>query len=267
MPGPVKSTGIVVNRFDYGNTSRIIVFLSPDRGQVRALAKGARRPRGGPGLGGGLDLLSESEILYYERRSGLSVLAEWSEKRSFPQLGRDPVRMAAGMVCAEFARSCSTEGEESTRLYELLAGGADSACRAERLVPAALHAALGMLSVAGFRPAVEACVGCGAELTVGEGRRKLLLSARLGGIICPGCRRSASGEDGGGPLSAEAVALLGALLRLEAASAARLRPSRAAEGELLAAVESFASWCLERAMRSLSGLGGIIAGLEAVGCR
>ena len=95
MPGPVKTAGIVVGRLDFGNTSRILTFLTPDRGRVGALLKGARRPRGRPGLGGGLDLLSENEILLYERRSGLAVLAEWAELTTSAELGRDAVRLAA----------------------------------------------------------------------------------------------------------------------------------------------------------------------------
>ncbi len=265
MPGPTKTTGIVLGRYDYGNTSRIFTFLTPDHGRVGALAKGARRARGRPGLGGGLDLLSENEILYYPRRSGLAVLAEWAEVSGVPELGRDPVRFAAAEACAEFARECSAEEQADPELYRLLLEGRDLAARAERLVPSALSVVLGMLSTAGFRPRTENCAACGEELP--ERAVRCTLSAAEGGIVCRRCAAREPDTGSAVRLSAESAALLGALVRLKPAAAARLRPSRRAERELLRAVEFYAAWRLERRMRGLSGLSAIIAGLEAVGCR
>jgi DNA repair protein RecO (recombination protein O) len=266
LSGPTKTTGIVLGRLDFGNTSRIFTFLTPDHGRVDALLKGARRVRGRPGLGGGLDLLSENEILFYQRRTGLAVMAEWSEVTGSAGLGADPVRFAAAEVCAEFARECSVGGEGEPGLYELVGAGRSLSAEAERLVPLALSVALGMLSLAGFRPSAERCAGCGASTEAGR-KGPRLLSAPQGGLLCPRCAAAPGAGEGAVRLSAESVALLGALLRLEPAAAARLRPSGRAERELLGAVEVFASWRLERRMRSLSGLAAIIAGLEAVGCR
>jgi DNA repair protein RecO (recombination protein O) len=281
MPGPLNTLGIVLARWDFGNTSRILTFLTPDRGRLGVLAKGARRPKGGAGLGGGLDLLSESEILCYERRGGgLAVLAEWSELSSpAAELGGDSVRFAAAEVLVEYARECSSEGEESAELYRLLATGTRLALRAERLVPVALAVSLAMLSAAGFRPATEACAGCGRRPAEGGSRGPATLSAAQGGMLCERCaaaaeERSAAASrrrrPGGGRelirLSGEAAALLGALLRLSPEAGTRLRPSRRAERELLGAVESYGSWRLERQMRTLTALGTMVSRLEAVEC-
>jgi DNA repair protein RecO (recombination protein O) len=268
----VKTRGLVLARLDFGNTSRIFTFLTPGRGRVSALAKGARRPRGGAGLGGGLDLLSENEILYYERRAGMAILAEWSELdepgRCAP-LRRNAVRFAAAELLAELGRECSQEGEGQPELYALLAEGTGLAAGAERLVPATLAVALGMLSAAGFRPVAERCAACGRKPAGGVWKTRAFLSAEEGGVVCGPCAaRGAEGAaDRGAWLSVEAGALLGALLRLKPAAAARLRPSRKAERELLGAFDRFASWKLERRLRGVRGLSEVIAGLEAAGCR
>jgi DNA repair protein RecO (recombination protein O) len=284
LSGPLKTTGIVLARWDFGNTSRVICFLTPDCGRLHALAKGARRPKGGAGLGGGLDLLSENEILCYQRRGGgLAVLAEWSELyHPGRELGGSPVRFAAAEVLAEYARECSSEGEEPGRLYALLAAGTRLVAGTGRLVPAVLSVALGLLAAAGFRPAAEACAACGRRPSDGKRRRPATLSAEQGGLLCASCAaaRRAPAESGAReerltraraagdvPLSAEACALLGALLRLTPEAGARLRPSRRAEGELLRAVEVYGSWRLERRLRSLSAMEKVIVRLEAVGCR
>jgi DNA repair protein RecO (recombination protein O) len=282
MSGPLKTVGIVLARWDFGNTSRVLSLLTPHRGRLGVLAKGARRPKGGAGLGGGLDLLSENEILCYERRGGgLAVLAEWSEFYSpAAELGGDPVRFAAAEVLVEYARECSSEGEESPELYGLLAGGTRLAASAERLIPAALAVSLAMLSSAGFRPATESCAGCGARPPEGVWKAPATLSAAHGGMLCARCAAAAEERDGANRrrgrrgagdglcrLSGEAGALLGALLRMTPEGGSRLRPSRRAERELLEAVERYASWRLERGMRTLKSLERIVGRLEAVGCR
>jgi DNA repair protein RecO (recombination protein O) len=266
LPGIVKTTGIVVLRHDWGNSSRIYTFLTPKHGRISALLKGARRPKGRPGLGGGLDLLSENEILYYQRRSGLSVLAEWYEIASAAELGGDPVRFAAAEACAELVRECSVEGAADPGLYELLLSGIRLAKGADRLAPLTLSVALSALSLAGFRPGTEKCAACEGELAAGGQRPGLVLSGGEGGLVCEGCARQLRNEAGAPRLSPEAVALFRALLRLEVEAAARLRPSRNAERELLRATEHYASWKLERRIRGLSGLMSIISSLEAVGC-
>lgn len=267
MSGIVKTRAIVLSRNDWGNTSRIYSFLTLNRGRLNALLKGARRVKGRPGLGGGLDLLSENEILYYQRRAGLAVLAEWSEVSTAAALGEDAVRFAAAEACAELARECSVEEVGEPELYRLLAAAVGQVVAAERMVPLTLSFALGALRIAGLGPHVDSCAACGAADGGARKDSAGLLSGEEGGLVCAGCARGPGRESGAPQLSAESVALLRALVRLELPAAARLRPSRRAEGVLLRAVSHYASWRLERRIRGLLGLASIIAGLEAVGCR
>ncbi len=267
MSGIVKTRGIVLSRYDWGNTSRICSFLTPNRGRVSALLKGARRVKGRPGLGGGLDLLSENEILYYQRRTGLALLAEWSEMETAVGLGEDPVRFAAAEACAELARECSVEEQGDPVLYDLLIDAVSLAGSAERLVPLTLSFALGALGAAGLGPMVEGCAACGAEKHEGQRHQRSVLSGGEGGLVCAGCASGLRHEGEAPKLSGEGVALLRALVRLELGAASRLRPSRRAETELLRAVSYYSSWRLEHRIRGLLTLASIIAGLEAVGCR
>ena len=268
MSNLVKTEAIVLSRSDFSNTSRIFTFLTPAHGLVGAILKGARRPTGRAGLGGGLDLLSENEILYYARRGGsLAVLAEWSEMRSWPELGNSAARLAASGVLAEFALRCASEGEDSQGAYALLGEWTRLAAGAQRLLPAALGAALGLLSLAGFRPAAAACAACGRRPSGGAWKRGAVLSAGGLGLLCERCSPGRGPKDGSVRLSGEACGLLGALLRLKPAAAVRLRPSRRAEVELMRAIETYACWRLECRMRSLSMLARVIEGLETAGLR
>ncbi len=62
------TTGIVLNRTDYGEADRILVLLTPDQGKIHLVAKGVRKVKSK--LAGGIELFSVSQITYMPGRSG-----------------------------------------------------------------------------------------------------------------------------------------------------------------------------------------------------
>jgi DNA repair protein RecO (recombination protein O) len=68
----IVTTGIVLSRTDYGEADRILTFLTPDHGKVRAIAKGVRRQKSK--LAGGIELLSVSNITYIPGRGEIGTL-------------------------------------------------------------------------------------------------------------------------------------------------------------------------------------------------
>ncbi len=265
LPGLLKTPAIVLARSDFSNTSRIFTFLTPDQGLLSALLKGARRSKGRPGLGGGLDLLSENEILAYQRRSGLAILAEWSEVTSSYCLGQNAVRFSAAGACAELVRECSLEKHGEPTLYKLLSQALELLKDAVRVVPVTLRVVLGALTIAGFKPEVEFCTSCRCSAEEGKETSHWILSGQVGGILCGQCRGEA--EPRAVSVCGEVLALLRALMQRDLVSAGRLRPSRKAERELLKALEHYSSWKLEKRIKSLASMEEVLVGLEAVGCR
>ena len=67
-----QTKGIILRRTDYGETDRIIVFLTPDHGKVSAMAKGVRKPKSK--LAGGIELFSVSSITFMQGKSNLHQL-------------------------------------------------------------------------------------------------------------------------------------------------------------------------------------------------
>lgn len=64
--------GIVLTRTDYGEADRIITFLTPDHGKVKALAKSVRKSKSK--LAGGLELFSVSELTFIVGRGEINTL-------------------------------------------------------------------------------------------------------------------------------------------------------------------------------------------------
>lgn len=63
---------ILLKRTNYAEADRIISFLTRDKGQVQAIAKGVRKPKSK--LAGGLELLSISKVTFMQRVSSGSDL-------------------------------------------------------------------------------------------------------------------------------------------------------------------------------------------------
>lgn len=68
----VKTLGIVLSRTNYGEADRILTFLTPGHGKVRALAKSVRKQKSK--LAGGIELFSISKLNFVVGRGELYTL-------------------------------------------------------------------------------------------------------------------------------------------------------------------------------------------------
>jgi len=85
----ITSEALVLRTYKLGETSKIVVLLTRDRGKVRAVAKGARG--GKPRYGSALEPLSEVRVTLHGRQGAdLFRLGQCDLVRSaFPSTGRD----------------------------------------------------------------------------------------------------------------------------------------------------------------------------------
>ncbi|MGH7156648.1 MAG: DNA repair protein RecO [Candidatus Saccharimonadales bacterium] len=67
-----RTKAIILNRTDYGEADRIISFLTPDHGKVKAIAKGVRKSQSK--LAGGIELFSVSDISFIPGRREISTV-------------------------------------------------------------------------------------------------------------------------------------------------------------------------------------------------
>lgn len=67
-----NTQGIVLARTDYGEADRILTFLTPDNGKVKAIAKGVRKQKSK--LAGGIELFSVSDLSLIIGRSEINTL-------------------------------------------------------------------------------------------------------------------------------------------------------------------------------------------------
>jgi len=236
-----RDEGIVLRTYKLGEADRIVVFLTKDRGKVRAVAKGVRKTKSK--FGSRLEPMSHCVLQFYEGRE-LDLVTQAESVDNFRAIREDLDRIGRGVSMLEVADQLAQEGEVNPQLYRMLLGALRTLeSSASPLVTPAFY--WKVLALEGYRPEVDACVQCGAD-----DAPLVAFDVESGGLLCRVCRR-------GTPITAEAVVLLRQILggELNDALAAGELPDAAAvvhEVDQLAtrAVEHH----LERRLRSVNVL-------------
>lgn len=173
-----RTEAIVLRGVDFSETSRIVTFLTPDRGRFACMAAGARRAKSP--LGPVLDTFNRLEIVYYWR-DGRSVqkLGEASLLDGFVPLKADLDKLMWAAFPLELVDRTAQENEPSRELYEVFVSGLEGMARwsGDPKVHATWQAAQ-LLIEAGFAPSLTANAGASKTVgfsydhgTVGQGER------------------------------------------------------------------------------------------------
>ncbi|NTU70221.1 MAG: DNA repair protein RecO [Coriobacteriia bacterium] len=172
---------LVLRKTKLGETDTILTLLADDGRQVRAVAKGLRKPGGR--FGARLEPFAVCDLLLHTGRS-LEVISEARTVESHSGMREDFDRSAAGSVVVDLLDKIAVEGQEEGRLFALATTTLDVMETAPvtalpELVVAFLIKAMAMH---GYRPQLESCAACASE--TGE---SAAFSVSHGGALCTEC--------------------------------------------------------------------------------
>lgn len=236
-----KSRAVVLRTVPFGETSAVVTLYCRDLGKVRALAKGAWRPKSG--FDGGLDLLSTSQVLVLRRSSGgLDLLTEACLETRF-RVGASLPAVVGGMHVAELVDGLTGEADPQPELFDAVHSSlrrlSDSHTPDAGVAAVVVAAELAILRITGHAPALECCAACGRQLP-GVGRTAFGMLD--GGVLCGRCR---AGRRSVISVSQAALAALRGLARQCPPRAdASLEPPVA--GEVRAVMNAYLAHLLER---------------------
>lgn len=180
-----RDEAIVLRTYKLGEADRIVVLMTRAHGKVRAVAKGVRKTKSR--FGSRLEPGSHTALMLYEGRSELHIVSQAESLDHFRAIRDDLDRLTAMASMLEVVEQLSLEGEANAQLYRMLLGALRTLeANHTPLVVGGFF--LKALALEGFRPMVEACVGCGAT----EGL--VAFDAGTGGLTCRLCRRGRSVE-------------------------------------------------------------------------
>ncbi len=239
-----KTEAIVLKRINLGEADSIITLYTPNFGKIRAVAKGARRPKSK--LGGHLDLLTRSALLLAQGQN-LDIITQVQSIESFIPLKSDIKRISCAFYIAELVDQFTAEHVENYPIYRLLYENLQWLCAARSCEIVLRHFELQLLSHLGYQPELHNCLSCKSQLLP----ERNLFSAISGGVLCPACARN---EPMARPISVDALKIMRFLLTSDSTSADRLRMSRELSQEVELLLRVYVQYLLEREVKSLGFL-------------
>jgi DNA repair protein RecO (recombination protein O) len=233
-----RTQALVLRTHKLGEADRIVVMLTPEHGQVRAVAKGVRRTSSK--LGATLEPFMLVDVQLVHGRT-LEIVAQAQLRAPYGQaLAADYARYTSAHAMAETAeRLTETDGESSAAQFRLLHGAVAALARADTDPGLLLDSyLLRALATAGWAPSFTDCVRCGAP------GPHTAVNIPLGGVVCHDCRPAGSQSP-----APETIDLLAALL---SGDWSRANGSPAgARREAAGIVTGYLQWHLERVVKSL----------------
>jgi DNA repair protein RecO (recombination protein O) len=200
----LSTDALVLRGYKLGETSRIVVLLTRERGKLRAVARGARGRR--PRYRSALEPLSEVKVSLYGRQGAeLLRLGDAELVRSAFRASEQGLDAALFLSsCAELLDAFCSEGEAEDKVYRLALAVVRAAESGTSPTLLTRYLEAWLLKLHGLYPPLDRCAGCGASLPAGP----LRYHAAAHGFVCDACP-AASGP----VLSAAARALLGVLFK------------------------------------------------------
>jgi DNA repair protein RecO (recombination protein O) len=203
---------LILRTYTLGESDRLVVFLTRDRGKKRGVAKNARQSR--RRFGGALEPMTCGRVGYFERERRDLVRVDFVEAQRSPLSGLGGDALGYVGYFAELIDEWAQEADPSETMFRLGASMVDAMVAGVPIEPLARYFEYWLLRLGGVYPSASRCPVCGGALDGADGGACLDLGARAFT-----CRRCAGGDDRRlAPLSREALAFIG--------DAARIAPDR-----------------------------------------
>jgi len=189
MPG-IQTEAILLRSVDFGESDRIVHFLTRDRGRLTAIAKGARRSR--RRFPGTLDVFNRLEIEgRLKPRASMAFLEQARLIDAFLEIRSDLARYALASFLTEMLDRLAPEGlrgAEAERLYAFAVESLSLICRIRPNATMRVLLELRALDALGLRPEFGRCVRCGRVPGANvDAKHGVSFFIPDGGIVCTAC--------------------------------------------------------------------------------
>ncbi len=206
MPAEQVTPAFVLHARPYGESDRIVTFITEHHGKLTGIAKGAKNSR--RRFAGTLEPFVHVRVAFRQRATAdLAFLLRAELLGVLRGFTRDLDRFAAGSYVLELTDRMVLGREPGAEVYALVREGLGLLDAGAPPDPVLRAFELHLLRAAGYAPVLDRCRGCGAPS--GDGPAYLALERP--GLVCRACVRP------GEPLRPLAASTVQQLLRLAGA--------------------------------------------------
>lgn len=175
---------INLKSYNLSESDKIVVMYSKDKGLIRGVAKGAKKPKSK--LGARMDLLVANTVMLHQGKN-LATICQAEAINTFNKTRTDLDKIFYSMYVTEIVQNFGLEDDPcSQEVYELLYKALNSISIAENKVEILLSVIkfqLKMMISCGFSIELEHCLNCHDVVEDSY----IYFVPDLGGIVCKNC--------------------------------------------------------------------------------
>lgn len=175
---------INLRSYDLSDADKIVVMYSKDRGIIRSVAKGVKRPKSK--LGARMDSLTANTLMFSKGRN-LDTICQAQTINNFKHIREDILKLMCSSYISEIVANFGLEGDPSSKetydlLYSALSKISDSTTKKDILI-AVIKFQLKMMLISGIVPELDTCLCCGHRIL----EEDMYFSKDRCGVFCASC--------------------------------------------------------------------------------
>ncbi len=237
-----RTQAIILKRRDFGEADRLLTVLTPHRGKLDVVAKGARKPTSHKT--GHVELFTRADMLIHTGRE-LGIVGQVEMVAPYLGIREDLTRGAYASYCAELLDRFTAQGDEDyNHLFELFDNTLERLCHDNDPRLVVRYYEVRMLDLVGFRPELNECV-VSREAVKPEDQ---FFSYALGGVVTPGYAHEGASAV---PISMNTLKLLRHMQRSAYSHVKTLNITIALHNDVEKIVLGYITFILERKLQSV----------------
>jgi DNA repair protein RecO (recombination protein O) len=179
------SPAIIMRVKDFGESDLLVTFFTPGKGQLKGLAKGARRSR--KRFVNALDICALVNLEFDFKKEGRLSLLHWGKLiRAFPVLRSDFGALSKASFMIEMTEVLFPVGVADPRMFQLLKESFEAMDEGHSLDFISLLFEARAMALGGYRINLEACATCGRHY---KGEGAAVFNRERGTISCLKCHQ------------------------------------------------------------------------------
>jgi len=178
---------INIKSYNLSESDKIIVMYSKDKGLIKGVAKGAKKPKSK--LGARMDLLVANKLMLYKGKN-LDRICQAEALNTFNKTRQNMDKIFYSMYITEVVNNFGIEDDPcSAEVYEILYKALDKISNSENnieILIAVIKFQLKMMQISGLGIELDTCLCCGEHIS----DENMYFSSNMGGIICSKCNET-----------------------------------------------------------------------------
>lgn len=240
-PRSFRAEAIVLNHRDWGEADRLVTLYTRQRGKIRAVAKGARKPRSRKG--GHLQPFTQITV-QLARTRGPFIITQVDTLDAYLPLREDLNLTGNASYLVELLDRFSYDEEEAnSAIFRLLTNSLARLARGDDIWVVVRYYEMRLLDYLGFRPQLFKCAHCGEEVKAEDQS----FSAAQGGVLCPKCESNQSSER---PIKVDVLKYIRHFQRSSYTEARRADPNPKIRADVENLMQFYLTYLLERGLNS-----------------